>query len=230
VLVVVAHLAQLGGAGARKCQRKEGNENRFAPERGKRHLFPGGGREREIRRARADDGTGRDTNDSHSMESRPGFRAAALTILLLSALACGGGSSSISTTPQPVAIEGDVERTTFAPSLGVDLSAMTKRASGLYVQDLETGTGAVAVRGRSVVVRYAGWLPNGKQFDSGEITVTLGQFKVIRAWEDGILGMRVGGRRRLVSPPNLAYGARGAGDDIPPNAVLVFEMQVMSVL
>ena len=164
------------------------------------------------------------------MESRSGFRAAALTILLLGALACGGGSASVSTTPQPVAIEGDVERTTFAPSLGVDLSAMSKRASGLYVQDLEMGTGAVAVRGRSVVVRYAGWLPNGKQFDSGEITVTLGQFKVIRAWEDGILGMRVGGRRRLVTPPNLAYGTRGAGDDIPPNAVLVFEMQVISVL
>ena len=92
------------------------------------------------------------------------------------------------------------------------------------------GTGAVATRGRSVVVRYAGWLANGKQFDSGEVTVTLGQNKVIRAWEDGILGMRVGGRRRLVTPPNLAYGSRGAGDDIPPNSVLVFEMEVTAVL
>ena len=136
----------------------------------------------------------------------------------------------MSTTPQPVAIAGDVERTTFAAALGVDLGAMTKRASGLYVQDLAMGTGAVAIRGKSVVVRYAGWLANGKQFDSGEVTVTLGQNKVIRAWEDGLLGMRVGGRRRLVTPPNLAYGSRGAGDDIPPNSVLVFEMEVMSVL
>lgn len=151
-------------------------------------------------------------------------------LLLLGASACGGGSTPASTTPQPVAIQGDIERTTFAPSLGVDLGAMTKRASGLYVQDLEMGTGAVAIRGKSIVVRYAGWLPNGKQFDSGEVTVTLGTNKVIRAWEEALLGMRVGGRRRLVTPPNLAYGTRGAGDDIPPNAVLVFEMQVMSIL
>lgn len=164
------------------------------------------------------------------MESRPRFGAAARTVALLTVLACGGGSAPASTTSQPVPIQGDVERTAFAQSLGVDLGAMTKRASGLYVQDLEMGTGAVAVRGKSVVVRYAGWLPNGKRFDEGEITVTLGTNKVIRAWEDGILGMRVGGRRRLVTPPNLAYGSRGAGDDIPPNAVLVFEMQVMSIL
>jgi len=167
------------------------------------------------------------------MESRPGFRGGALVMLLV-ASACGGASSpassSVSTTPQPTAIAGDVERTTFATSLGVDLGAMTKRASGLYVQDLQMGTGAVAIRGKSVVVRYAGWLPNGKQFDSGEVTVTLGTNKVIRAWEEALLGMRVGGRRRLVTPPNLAYGSRGAGDDIPPNAVLVFEMQVMSIL
>ena len=169
------------------------------------------------------------------IKSRPRFRAAARATLLLTAFACGGSSGGgasapASTTPQPVAIAGDVERTTFAPSLGVDLGAMSKRASGLYVQDLAMGTGAVATRGRSVVVRYAGWLANGKQFDSGEVTVTLGQNKVIRAWEDGILGMRVGGRRRLVTPPNLAYGSRGAGDDIPPNSVLVFEMEVTAVL
>ena len=167
------------------------------------------------------------------MKSRPTFHAAALALPLLTALACGGASTTVasaSAAPQPVAFQGDVERTTFAPSLGVDLGAMTKRASGLYVQDLEMGTGAVSIRGKSVVVRYAGWLPNGKQFDSGEVTVTLGTNKVIRAWEEALLGMRVGGRRRLVTPPNLAYGSRGAGDDIPPNAVLVFEMQVMSIL
>ena len=170
------------------------------------------------------------------MKSRPRVRTAALTLPLLAGLACGGASapassaSSGSTAPQPVAFQDDVERTTFAPSLGVDLGAMTKRATGLYVQDLEMGTGGVAIRGKSVVVRYAGWLANGKQFDSGEVTVTLGANKVIRAWEEGLLGMRVGGRRRLVTPPNLAYGSRGAGDDIPPNAVLVFEMQVMSIL
>jgi FKBP-type peptidyl-prolyl cis-trans isomerase len=107
---------------------------------------------------------------------------------------------------------------------------MTRRPSGLYVQDLQMGTGGVALRGRTVIVKYAGWLANGKPFDSGEISVTLGSNKTIRAWEDGLLGMRVGGRRRLVVPPALGYGARGSGDVIPPNAVLVFEMEMTSVM
>lgn len=131
------------------------------------------------------------------------------------------------TTPQPLA--GDVERVVFDSSLGIHLDAMSRRASGLYVQDLVTGTGAVATTGRTVVVRYTGWLPNATRFDSGEITVTLGTNKTIRAWEQGLLGMRVGGKRRLVVPPSLGYGARTAGD-IPANAVLVFEMEVTSVL
>jgi FKBP-type peptidyl-prolyl cis-trans isomerase len=105
---------------------------------------------------------------------------------------------------------------------------MSRRASGMYVQDLSRGTGAVATRGRTVVVRYTGWLASGKQFDSGEITVSLGTNKTIRAWEEGLLGLRVGGRRRLVVPPALGYGEAGAGE-IPPNAVLVFEMEMTSV-
>jgi peptidylprolyl isomerase len=93
------------------------------------------------------------------------------------------------------------------------------------------GTGAVAFAAKAWCVRYAGWLPNGKRFDSGEVTVTLGTNKVIRAWEGRASSACAwGGRRRLVTPPNLAYGSRGAGDDIPPNSVLVFEMQVMSIL
>jgi len=149
----------------------------------------------------------------------------------LAAAACSHTTSSsvVATTPAPQPIAGDIERTTFDASLGVNLAAMTKRASGMYVQDLTAGTGAVATRGRTAVVHYIGWLPSGKQFDSGEISVTLGSNKTIPAWEEGLLGMRVGGKRRLVVPPNLAYGTRGAGDDIPPNAVLVFEMEVTSV-
>ncbi|HEY4131058.1 MAG TPA: FKBP-type peptidyl-prolyl cis-trans isomerase [Gemmatimonadaceae bacterium] len=131
------------------------------------------------------------------------------------------------TVPQPIA--GDVERTTFASSLGVDLSKMTRRASGLYVQNLRLGDGAIAAGDRTVAIKYIGWLPNGKEFDRGEISVSLGKNSVIRAWEEGLLGMRVGGVRRIVSPPNMAYGSRGAGSDIPPNAVLVFELQMMSV-
>lgn len=143
--------------------------------------------------------------------------------------ACGSGSPSGTVTAAPQPISGDIERTSFDAALNVHLDSMTKRASGLYVQDMVVGTGGVATRGRTVVVRYVGWLPNAKQFDSGELTVTLGTFKTIPAWEEGLLGMRVGGKRRLVVPPNLGYGSRGAGDAIPPNSVLVFDMELTAV-
>ncbi len=160
-------------------------------------------------------------------------RTAAHVAALITFLGCGGGGtsgSSVSTAPVPQYLPGDVERTNFAPSLGVHLDSMSRHASGMYVQELAQGTGAIALRGRSVIVRYTGWLADGKQFDSGEITVGLGTNKTIRAWEEGLLGMRVGGRRRLVVPPALGYGSRGAGDTIPPDAVLVFDMELMSVL
>jgi len=164
--------------------------------------------------------------------SNPVRRAPTLCSLLLAGTlaACGGGSSpaaSATTVPQPIA--GDVERTTFAPALNVHLDQMVKRASGLYVQDLTMGTGTFASRGRTAVLRYTGWRADGKQFDDGEITMTLGKAQTIAAWEEGVLGMRVGGKRRLVVPPNLGYGARGAGNDIPPNTVLVFDMTLTSI-
>ena len=164
---------------------------------------------------------------------------AALAVLVIAIGACGGSSASPaspaptpSTAPAPAPPPrplGPVEAATFAPQLGVHLDSMLRRASGLYVQDVKFGTGGVAARGRSVVVRYAGWLANGKQFDTGEITVALGSGKTIAAWEEGLLGMRAGGQRLIVSPPNMAYGSRGAGNDIPPNSVLVFLMEVTSV-
>ena len=161
------------------------------------------------------------------------FVASMATLAAVSLAGCGGGgtsASSVSTAPVPQSLPGDVDRTTFAPVLGVHLDSMVRRATGLYVQDLVPGTGAVATRGKTVIVRYTGWLADGKQVDAGEITVGLGTNKTIRAWEEGLLGMRVGGRRRLVVPPAMGYGARGSGDTIPPNAVLVFEMEVLSVL
>ncbi|HVX39419.1 MAG TPA: FKBP-type peptidyl-prolyl cis-trans isomerase [Gemmatimonadaceae bacterium] len=130
--------------------------------------------------------------------------------------------------PQPQPVSDIVHQTTFAPSLGIDLSRMLRHPSGLYVQDLATGTGAVAFRGKTLVVRYTGWLADGTEFDSGEITVTLGGKGVIPGWEEGLLGMRVGGRRRLIVPPELGYGAAGQGK-IPPNAVLVFDMELTGI-
>jgi len=174
------------------------------------------------------------------------YRRAAIVAAIGTIAACSGGgggttpAGSASTTPSPVSnagrattpqpASGDIELTKFAPDLNVHLDSMVRRASGLYVQDLQMGTGAVATRGRTVIVRYSGFLADGKMFDSGEVSVTLGSNKTIRAWEEGLLGMRVGGRRRIVVPPAMGYGARGSGDVIPPNAVLVFDMEMMSAM
>jgi peptidylprolyl isomerase len=183
------------------------------------------------------------------MKSRPNrnehlqraLRIAACVGMMDLVAACGGGGSGGATPapspaatpvatnlPQPTA--SDVERVAFDPALGVRLDKMSKRASGLYVQDLTVGTGAVALRGKTAVVRYTGWMSNGTQFDSGEVSVTLGSNHTIAAWEEGLLGMRVGGKRRLVVPPNLGYGERGSGTRIPPNSVLVFDMEVTEIL
>ena len=174
-----------------------------------------------------------------------GHHRVAIMAAVCTIAACSGGggtttAGSASTTPSPVSnagraaapqpTTGDIELTKFASELNVHLDSMVRRTSGLYVQDQQMGTGAVATRGRTVVVRYSGFLADGKMFDSGEATVTLGSNKTIRAWEEGLLGMRVGGRRRIVVPPAMGYGARGSGDVIPPNAVLVSDMEMMSAM
>lgn len=122
----------------------------------------------------------------------------------------------------------------FADELGVDLGSMEERPGGLYVQDVEVGSGAEAVDGQLVVVHYTGWLTDGSEFDSSRnagvpLDVVIGQGNVIQGWDQGIPGMREGGRRRLVIPPELAYGASGAGGVIPPNATLVFDVELLEV-
>ena len=103
-----------------------------------------------------------------------------------------------------------------------------------YLRDLEVGGGATAQVGNEVVVHYTGWLPNGDEFDSsrgpgGPFSFTLGAGSVIDGWDEGVQGMQVGGRRTLVIPPALGYGPRGAGGVIPPNATLVFEVELLEV-
>lgn len=125
-----------------------------------------------------------------------------------------------------------IEETTFAPSLNVNLAAMTRTQAGVYRRDLTAGTGAVVVRTQTLGVRYTGWLANGTQFDSNAgagplFNFRLGAGQVIAGWDDGLDGIRVGGRRQLVIPSSLGYGAAGNGP-IPGNAVLVFEVQVLS--
>ena len=145
-------------------------------------------------------------------------RAPFVLIALLSLAACSGGSDSPS-APTP----------STPPPAGVPFSST----------DLTVGTGVQAVAGRRLTVAYSGWLYDstaadnkGTLFDSssaaGPFTFVLGAGQVIRGWDQGVPGMRVGGRRRLVIPPDLAYGSQGRGL-IPPNATLVFEVELLSV-
>jgi FKBP-type peptidyl-prolyl cis-trans isomerase len=115
---------------------------------------------------------------------------------------------------------------------------MTELPSGLKYTDEKVGSGAEAKRGDKVTVHYTGWLYNngekGKKFDSsvdrGEpFTFNLGAGQVIPGWDQGVAGMKVGGKRTLIIPANLAYGTRGAGGVIPPNATLMFDVELLKV-
>lgn len=106
--------------------------------------------------------------------------------------------------------------------------------SGLIIDDLVSGNGAEAKAGQMVTVHYTGWLTNGSKFDSSKdrndpFRFKLGAGQVIRGWDEGVAGMKIGGKRKLTIPPQLGYGARGAGGVIPPNATLVFEVELLDV-
>lgn len=107
-------------------------------------------------------------------------------------------------------------------------------SSGLAYVDEVVGTGEVAVAGKTVTVHYTGWLENGKTFDSSvgrgqPFSFHLGVGQVIKGWDEGVQGMKVGGKRKLTIPPNLGYGARGAGGVIPPHATLTFAVELLGV-
>jgi FKBP-type peptidyl-prolyl cis-trans isomerase len=106
--------------------------------------------------------------------------------------------------------------------------------SGLKYLILKVGDGAIATRGSTAVVHYTGWLTDGTKFDSSldrgqPFPVTLGAGQVIQGWEEGLDGMRVGEKRKLIIPPALGYGSRGAGGVIPPDATLIFDVELMSI-
>ncbi len=107
-------------------------------------------------------------------------------------------------------------------------------ASSLIIEDVVVGEGPAAKSGDVVTVHYTGWLTDGTKFDSsvdrGEpFTFNLGAHEVIAGWDQGVAGMQVGGKRTLTIPPELGYGARGAGGAIPPNAKLIFEVELLSI-
>ena len=110
----------------------------------------------------------------------------------------------------------------------------TTTASGLKYEDVKVGTGETATAGRTVSVHYTGWLTDGKKFDSSKdrgkpFEFPLGGGRVIKGWDEGVEGMKVGGVRKLTIPASLGYGSRGAGGVIPPDATLVFDVELLGV-
>ena len=156
-------------------------------------------------------------------------------------------TAGVSTTSSPMELDPDETNPTLfamapdsnqadASALGGPMSAEKAQilASGLRVTDIEVGSGPEAVAGQTVVVHYRGTLENGKQFDASydrgkPFTFPLGRGQVIKGWDEGVQGMKVGGKRKLVIPPELGYGTRGAGGVIPPNATLIFEVELLDI-
>ena len=151
----------------------------------------------------------------------------ALAAGLLAACGAEGGDAPAAN------VAGEPTEVQYAPELGVTLDEMTRTSSGLYYRDLAQGSGPTAAAGNEVVVHYTGWLVDGTKFDSSQdagepFSFALGAGNVIQGWDEGVAGMQVGGRRRLVIPPSLGYGADGIGP-IPPNASLVFDVELLEV-
>ena len=132
----------------------------------------------------------------------------------------------------PTAAPSPAAKPAQAPAAGPAFPAPT--VTQLKVEEIKIGTGAEALEGKKVSVQYTGWLVTGAKFDSSydrnqPFSFVLGGGQVIKGWDQGVKGMKVGGKRRLTIPADLAYGSRGAGGAIPPGATLVFEVELQAV-
>ena len=143
---------------------------------------------------------------------------AGLVFAMVGVVGCGDGMTG------PEVIE-EVE---FAASLGINLAAMTKTASGLYYEDIEVGTGERAVATHFVRIAYTGWLTNGEVFDSHDnFEFRLGAGLVVPGFDEGV-GMRVGGVRRIIIPPALGYGSQES-EAVPANSIMIFRIELLEI-
>ena len=163
---------------------------------------------------------------SPTMSPEVAVRKLYVGAIMLALVSCRKGDSSAQ-------VSGSPETLTYAKELDVHLDHMTKKPSGLYVLDVKEGSGPAVGAGQVAQVHYTGWLVSGEQFDSSiggtPLEFPVGQAKVIEGWDEGVAGMKVGGKRRLVIPPELGYGAAGAAPVIPPGATLVFDVELVGI-
>lgn len=161
-------------------------------------------------------------------------RTAALALALGTATAaCGDDDAAAPDSSASETVYSDPATAVYAPALAIDLASMTRTSTGLYVRDRVVGTDTTTARPTSTVtVTYAGYVPTGRQFDAGTARFALTQ--VVKGFQEGITGMRVGGERTLVIPPALGYGPAAQRDQagrvvIPANSVLVFTVKLVSI-
>jgi peptidylprolyl isomerase len=152
---------------------------------------------------------------------------AAFAVAVTAATIACGSDSPTEIPPVP-----DIETTTFASSLNINLATFTKTTYGLYYKDLTVGSGATVAKGDSLFVHYFGYFPTGVVFDSNPSTAAPFAFKVgaggvIAGWDSAAVGMKIGGQRQLIIPPSLGYGSAQHGS-IPANSILVFTITAVS--
>ena len=157
-------------------------------------------------------------------------RATILMFAVVAVAACAKAPEA-SNAPAPGSgpLNPVLEAATYAPALQVDLKGSTKSASGLYYRDLVVGTGAEAVVGKQVTAKYSGTQADGTPVDAGVYPFILGAHAVIPGWDEGVAGMKVGGKRQLIIPSDLAYGPNGSPPRVPANAILVFTVELVAV-
>jgi peptidylprolyl isomerase len=148
-----------------------------------------------------------------------------IALALILGLVAGSASS---------ALAADKKKPAKAAKVPKGKGKVVTTASGLKYEEIVVGKGASPSSGKTVVVHYTGWLTDGKKFDSSRdrgqpFEFVIGQGNVIKGWDEGVMSMKIGGRRKLTIPPGLAYGERGAGGVITPNSTLIFDVELLGV-